>query len=69
MRYLDMLEAHGVYLKDDPVMHRKDCRVGENIMPFGICTSPVHDLKKRDSFLRERKPIRKGIIFMLRMTG
>lgn len=50
MRYLDMLEAHGVYLKDDPVMHRKDCRVGENIMPFGICTSPVHDLKKRDSF-------------------
>ena len=50
MRYLDMLEAHGVYLKDDPVMHRKDCKVGENILPFGICTSPVHNLKKRDSF-------------------
>lgn len=50
MRYLDMLEAHGVYLNDDPVMHRKDCKVGENILPFGICTSPVHNLKKRDSF-------------------
>ncbi len=50
MRYLDMLEAHGVYLNDDPVMHRKDCKVGENIMPFGICSSPVHNLKKRDSF-------------------
>ena len=48
MRYLDMLEAHGVYLKDDPVMHRKDCKVGENILPFGICTSPVHNLKKRE---------------------
>ncbi len=50
MRYLDMLEAHGVYLNDDPVMHRKDCKVGENIMPFGICSSPVHNLKRRDSF-------------------
>ena len=41
MRYLDMLKTHGVYLDDKPVMHKKDCVVGENIMSFGICNSPT----------------------------
>ena len=62
MRYLDMLEAHGVYLNDDPVMHRKDCKVGENILPFGICTSPVHNLKKRDSFFAGAETDQEGSV-------
>lgn len=50
MRYLDMLETHGVYLDDKPIMHKIDCIVGENIMPFGICSSPTCALEERGSF-------------------
>lgn len=50
MRYLDMFETHGVYLEDKPVMYKKDCTVGENIMPFGICSSPTCTLTERESF-------------------
>lgn len=51
MRYLDMLKTHGVYLDDKPIMHEKDCVVGENIMSFGICNSPTCTLTERESFL------------------
>lgn len=60
MRYLDLLEAHGVYLKKSPVMHRTDCVVGENIMPFGICSSPVHKLETRGSLFAGAETDQKG---------
>lgn len=40
IRHLDMFESHGLYLKDKPLLHKKDCEVNKNIFPFGICNSP-----------------------------
>ncbi|MBD5552694.1 MAG: DUF4280 domain-containing protein [Lachnospiraceae bacterium] len=59
-RYLDMYETHGVYLNDKPVMHKKDCEVGKNIMPFGICTSPVHNLNETGSLFAGADVDQKG---------
>ncbi len=60
MRYLDMQEGHGVYLNDKPVGYRMDCEGGINIMPFGICTSPVHDLRETGSLLAGAETDREG---------
>ena len=39
---LDMPACHGAYIREKPMMHEKDCRVGieANIAPFGACFSP-----------------------------
>jgi hypothetical protein len=40
--------AHGSYIRDIPMMHKYDCKVGldENIAPFGACDSPENEGKK-----------------------
>lgn len=59
-RYLDMYETHGVYLNDKPVMHKMDCEPGKNIMPFGLCISPVHHLEKTGSLFAGADVDQKG---------
>ena len=40
-RQLDLRRCHGLHLCTIPMMHEKDCRTGENILPFGVCSNPV----------------------------
>jgi hypothetical protein len=42
IRRLDMPVCHGSYIREIPMMHERDCRVGlgANIPPFGACFSP-----------------------------
>ena len=42
IRYLDMPVCHGSYIREKPMMHKRDCKVGldANIPPFGACISP-----------------------------
>jgi len=40
--------CHGSYIREKPMMHEKDCKVGlnANIAPFGACFSPGNTNKK-----------------------
>lgn len=41
-RYLNLPRCHGVYVKGKPLIHERDCLVGDahNIPTFGVCSSP-----------------------------
>jgi len=41
-RKMDMPVCHGSYIREKPVMHELDCKVGldANIAPFGACQAP-----------------------------
>lgn len=45
IRRLDMPASHGSYIKDKPMMHEKDCKIGldQNIPPFGACYSESNE--------------------------
>jgi len=51
IRHLDMHKTHGVYLKEKPLIHSKDCRE-ENILSFGICSSPECTLTEEADYMR-----------------
>jgi len=42
IRRIDMPVCHGSYIREKPMMHKFDSKVGldANIPPFGACTSP-----------------------------
>ncbi len=52
MRYLDMLETHGVYLGDKALIHANDCKVDENIFSFGICSCPKTTLTEKVTLVK-----------------
>lgn len=51
IRHLDMQKTHGVYFKEKPLVHSSDCRE-ENILSFGICSSPECTLTEECKYKR-----------------
>lgn len=36
-RKLNLPESHGIFINDSPAIHKKDCKVEQNVTYFGIC--------------------------------
>lgn len=81
-RYLNLPRCHGVYVRGKPLIHERDCLVGDdkNIPTFGVCQCPGNpsgasitatrqDAKTKETISATGKPCKPAIIKYWRATS